>query len=259
MAEYNNILQELKELNSSLSGTGRVEMYTVPKGYFDGLAAHMLRRVKALDAVDARDEIRHLSTLLAGLPKELPFKVPEGYFEELQENIPLITGSEESETAASELASISPLLSGLKKEMPYSVPLGYFEEVAKPVRENSPARVVPITRNRIFRYAAAAMITVMLAVSAFLIFGNNRSIDPNVRSYAWVEKSLNKVSTDDIDEFAELTEYGTLAMTDTRTEAKVANEIVELVKDIPDSELQEFIEETEVLVQEVNTDEIILN
>lgn len=253
MAEKNDISQELGQLNSSLVNTSRENVYAVPTNYFTDLPGYMLRRVKAYDA-NATVELRHLSPLLAGISKVAPYSVPAGYFDTLDIAATVAEGA----TAAHELAELSPLLSGLKKENPYSVPSGYFNEVKVPEAAKPAARVIAMGGRKIFRYAAAAVVTALVVISGFVFFGNNK-IDPAERSYAWVEKNLTKVSTDDIDEFAELTEYGAIAMAESKSTSAELNEIRELVRDVPESELQEFVEETEVLFQDANTDEIILN
>lgn len=169
MTPRENILQELNELRSSLATINTRNMYTVPVGYFDGLAALVLNRIKALEAATASEELGYLSPMLSNISKEMPYTIPAGYFEGLEtnnyqlakgetENSPsLLSGikkempysvpqgyfdglaekaiqsireSNNYETAKEELETLSPLLSGLKKEMPYFVPQGYFERLA---------------------------------------------------------------------------------------------------------------------------------
>ena len=74
------IQEELKELNSQLPLEKGPELYSVPKGYFEGFAASMLEKVKTDKAVTASDELEALAPFLAGISKKMPFTVPEGYF-----------------------------------------------------------------------------------------------------------------------------------------------------------------------------------
>jgi hypothetical protein len=139
MTPKDNILKELSELNSSLS-LNQQNVYTVAAGYFDGLAAQVLNRIKAFEASGAVEELGHLSPMLGNMTKRVPYLVPQGYFEELAAKaLQSVTESNIDQNAKEELASISPLLSGLKKDMsartgysdgPFSVPQGYFEELA---------------------------------------------------------------------------------------------------------------------------------
>jgi hypothetical protein len=129
MAPKDNILQELNELNSSLS-INQQNVYTVPAGYFDGLAVQVLNRIKALEAFNAVEELDHLSPMLGDLSKQVPYSVPQGYFEGLSAKaLQAVTENNINLNAKVELASLSPFLSGLKKDIPFSVPQGYFEEL----------------------------------------------------------------------------------------------------------------------------------
>ena len=126
MTEKDNILQELSELNSTLATITPQNVYTVPAGYFDGLAAQVLNRIKAME------ELSSLSPMLSSSSKQLPFSVPQGYFEGLAEKaLQTIRESKTTLSAKEELETLSPLLSGLKKEMPFSIPQGYFESLAE--------------------------------------------------------------------------------------------------------------------------------
>ena len=56
MIQKENILQELNELKSSLATVTPQNVYTVPVGYFDGLVAQVLSRIKAVEAKNAVEE-----------------------------------------------------------------------------------------------------------------------------------------------------------------------------------------------------------
>jgi hypothetical protein len=259
--EAKSASEELSYLYPLLGGEKKIA-YSVPAGYFEGLAEQVLRRVKALEAGNAAEELDHLSPLLGSISKEMPYAVPSGYFRDLAEEV---TGSmmANNQTAAEELETLSPLLSGLKKEMPYSVPQGYFEELGKATGgepATSQAKVISFTRQRWFRYAVAAVVTGIIVLAGFLVFDRpGGKIDPNDQSFAWVKKNLKKVSTDDLDEFAELATDGTLAVNETKNDAKESSVIQELIKDIPDEELQQFLEETQTAVDEENNDDLFMN
>lgn len=307
MAQRDNILQELKELQSSLVDVASQNIYRVPAGYFEGLAEKVMRRIKALEAENAGEELAHLSSLLV-TSKEMSYAVPAGYFEmlpgqvlsrirametdspfeELQHLSPLVAGiskampndipagyfeglaeavagsvKSEDQNAAEELETISPLLSGLKKEMPFSVPTGYFENLdkisgAEPVKPK--AKVISLTKKTWFRYAAAAVVTGIVVVFGFVIFSKQGTIDPKNQSSEWVKKNLKKVSTDEIEKFAELADEGTLAIvTDAKNDIKEVSEIKDMIKDIPDEEIQKFLDETQTSVVDENSDDIFMN
>ena len=64
MTQKDNILQELKELKSFLVNLSLQNVYSVPAGYFDGLAVQVMKRIKTLEAIDAKEDLNHLSPLL---------------------------------------------------------------------------------------------------------------------------------------------------------------------------------------------------
>jgi hypothetical protein len=255
MTNRNDILNELKELRSNLTVHPLENIYSVPKGYFEGFASQVLARIKAMEAADAKEELGHLSPYLDGLLKTNPYKVPAGYFESLEERLKSVVHvTAEFENADEELETFSPLLKGLKKENPYTVPQGFFENLSAPVVKET--KVVSITSRKWFKMAAAAVVIGIVAISGVLILKQNKvNIDKD--PHAWVEKNMKKVSTEKIDEFIKLAEKetnfdGTVASTTNKPD-----DIKELVKDIPENELQDFLKDTEALTDE--SEETLLN
>jgi hypothetical protein len=252
MTQRDNILQELKELQSPLAGAGFENLYTVPAGYFDNLAAEVLGRIKAIDAVNASEELRFLSPLLNSISKEMPYSLPAGFFNEQEEKtLQLIKGVDNDLTVEEELSSISPLLNSLKKEMPYSVPAGYFDGIDSSIatQGHKTTKVVSMPSQRWFRYAAAAIVIGFVAIGGFFLFNKKDNIDPKTQSAEWVNKNMKKVSTDEIDNFVELSEP-LVAKVEVKNDAKDKKEVQELIKDIPDKDIQNFLDDTQVTDQE---------
>jgi hypothetical protein len=255
MTQNNNILQELKELESSLADLAHQDIYSVPNGYFEGLAGIVLNRIKALEAANAAEEIGYLSPMLSNISKQVPYTVPAGYFEKLDENLLKNNFQEnrDEQTASEELETLSPLLSGLKKQMPYSVPQDYFEKLTTGI--NAPVtktetKIVSIGSRKWFRYAAAAVITGVIVMAGFVIT-NKDKVDPGTNSHAWVEKKLKKVSTEKIEEFIQLTDEDKLVAS---TETKI-QDVKELVKDVPENEIQSLLNDAQFL-DEPDTDDV---
>jgi hypothetical protein len=274
MTQRDNILQELNELKSSLGNIGIQNVYTVPGGYFDNLISEVLSRIKALDTENASEELNYLSPLLNSISKKMPYAVPADFFNEQRERImQIIKTDSDEQTVEEELETLSPLLSGLKKEMPvrsghpgrpYSVPHGYFEELSSPVNaeEIKPAiKVISITRQRWFRYAAAAVVIGFVAIGSFLFFNKGENIDPKTQSSEWVKKNMKKVSTDEINNFVQLTdeEAPVIASVETKNEIKDKNDVQELIKDIPDNDIQKFLDETVASEPDNNDDDVLMN
>ena len=246
MTQSNNILQELKELGSSLSDVARINPYTVPDNYFDGLASQVLNRIKALEAKNSTEELGHLSPILTGVSKQMPFNVPNGYFEGLADTMLAIV--KKDQPVKEELETISPLLSSLNKQMPYSVPEGYFEGLANTVtnKDIKPvAKVVSITSRKWFRITAAAMIAGIIVLGGLLYFNlRNNSISPVDQPYAWVKNSIKKVDKTTVENFASLADEEISNQSTAAASPVKPEEIKELMKDVSDKEIQDFLSDT---------------
>ena len=256
MTQRDTILQELRELESNLANAGFQNVYQAPASYFEGLANEILKRIKELESTTAKEELSHLSPLLSSIKKEMPFSVPDGYFRTLGKKVEQAISNEIDQAPQEELVELSPLLSGLKKKTTYTVPEGYFENLQPVVDiegKRSEGKVIPITRRKWFRYAAAAVVIGFVASLTFIL-RDKQPVDPDTKSYAWIQKNLKKVSTDDIDEFVELANAETADVV--KVDAK--NEISNLLKDISDKEIQDFLNDTQSAETGMD-DDIIMN
>jgi len=243
MTNKETILQELNELKSSLATVTLQNVYTVPVGYFEGLAAQVLNRIKAMEAKNATEELSYLSPSLINISRQMPYAVPAGYFEGLAESVmQLLREKNSDQTAKEELETLSPLLSGLKKTMPYSVPGGYFESLGE-TRHQPAAKIVSFTKRSWFRYAAAAVITGVIVLAGFIYF-TRKPVDPVAQPYAWVKKSIQKVNNADIDAFVNLADEELTSQVVVATSPVKPGEIKELMKDVSDKEIQDFLDTT---------------
>jgi hypothetical protein len=125
MSTRNTIQDELNELNSGLNPPSDNSPYSVPEGYFEGLASSVLAKIKREMPISATEEIAQLSPMLAGISKKLPYSVPENYFQSNIDGLGALTSETED----------SLVLSFIEKEMPYEVPVGYFASVSDQVLE----------------------------------------------------------------------------------------------------------------------------
>jgi hypothetical protein len=251
MTQSTNILQELKELKSSLAGISSQNIYSVPDGYFEGLTRQVLDRIKAIEAKDPLQELNYLSPLLNNVSRQMPYSIPVDYFQRLEEKLmQSVRERSDYQTAREELEALSPLLSGLKKQMPYSIPQDYFENLNEGAgvvaKNNSETKVVSISNRKWFRYAAAAVITGVVALAGFLFINNKLNNDP-AKSFAKFEKKLDKeikkTSDKELKEFVQqFTDAGLTGEEKAQTNAK--EEMKDLLKDVSDTELKKFLEET---------------
>ena len=255
MTQNDNILQELNELKSSLTTATSNNVYTVPVGYFDGLAVQMLNCIKAMNAATASEELSYLSPMLSNISKQMPYTVPSGYFEGLGDTlIQLVLQNNNylqkesfGQTAHEELASLSPLLSGLKKEMPYSVPQGYFEHLTSAISSKEekiePTKVVSLSSRTWIRYAAAAVVVGIITMTGFLLLSGS-SKEPGGVALAKLARDVKKMDDTQKDN---LIEYigGDLNQAYVTISPEKSNEVKDLLQGISEQELKYFQEQTE--------------
>ena len=253
MTNRNTILNELADLGSDLKDHSPQNIYAVPAGYFEGLADQILDRVKALEASNPKDELKYLSPLLSTVSKEMPYAVPAGFFQNLSDDLlKNISEHEDHQTSKDEIETLSPLLSSLKNKNPYSIPTGYFEKLEAGV-EKKETKVISITNHRWYRLATAAVVIGIVAISGLAIF-RSKQVDPNKNPQAWIEKNVDKkVSKDKIDEFVKLAEDGSTNVTYEKDDVK-HTEIKELMKDVPEKEIVDFLNDAVALESNSDTD-----
>ncbi|HVT86665.1 MAG TPA: hypothetical protein VHD35_15785 [Chitinophagaceae bacterium] len=252
MTQRDNILQELFGLESSLASIAPQNVYQVPDGYFEELANQVWGRIKAMEAKNAAEEINYLSPLLNSIPNQVPYSVPSGYFDELEEKIlASVRNNEEYQTPKEELKAIAPLLSGLNKQMPYSIPDGYFEKVSSNIPSRlttvTETKVISLTHRKWFRYAAAAVVISFIALGGLLFERRPSSVDPDKNPDEWIAKNVKKVSADKLDDFIRLADEESSSKENTIDKEEKSNEIKDLMKDVPENQIQDFINETSAL------------
>jgi hypothetical protein len=229
--------------------------FGVPSGYFDGFAAQVLARVKAgagnngsirpelapglFMEEGVEEELARLSAVVSRISREMPYRLPEGYFEE-----------------------ISPVLTLLRGRLTYQAPAGYFEQLeselsakaiqtsAKPERSiASEAKVVPfghrekVLKGNWWKYSSVG------AVAACLIL-----------VFSWPQLHTDVMHTSEVHQLApdlaqvsdqEMQAYlddqnSILAEPVTNTTATLdmnESDVKSLLGDVPDGELQQYMEE----------------
>ena len=184
-----DIINELEQLQSPLAAQPPVNVFTVPQGYFEGLAASVMRAVQGdnilqslqppanadvpagyfdnlasniLNKIKAQEnEEEPLSPLLESLRKTNVFTVPQGYFEGLSE---AITAGQ-----ATTDIQLSTTLESLRQQQVFTVPTGYFEALPGQImaQVQPKAKLVSFMRSRFVKYAAAAMLAGAMALGAY--------------------------------------------------------------------------------------------
>ncbi len=259
MNERNIILTELQGLSSILVGHKQEQVYKVPEGYFENLPGRILSRIKAGEMNGVSEELFSVSPLIHGIPKNLPYSVPENYFEGLHDKImTAIRNHPDYQTAGEELDSLSPILAGLGKKTPYAVPDGYFDTLTREKKENRPAKVVSF-RKKWMRMAAAAVLIGVVVIGGLLFF-NQKKIDPVKNPDGWIARNVSKkVSTEKLDEFIELAGTGNITSAPDENNAKGTEEVRELIKDIPVSDIDELLNDAVAFQSYSIPDEELIN
>ena len=272
MTDRNTILNELADLGSDLKDHAPENIYSVPARYFEGLADQILNRIKALNATDAKDELSYLSPMLSNVSKEMPYAVPAGFFQNLGDDILKNISAHEDylrkeSFGREEIEVLSPLLSSLKNKNPYSAPAGYFEKLETGIvrqRADSPkesfatfgekkqTKVISITKRRWYRVAVAAVVIGIIAIGGLLFI--KPQVNPVDNPQAWIEKNVKKVNQDKIDEFVTLANGDSSEKADSQSEAVKKAEIKELMKDVPEKEIEAFLNDAIALESNTDTD-----
>ena len=117
MTPKDNILKELLELKSKLAAISRENIFKVPAGYFDGLAAEILKKIRTKETGNEGGKTDFVLPLSTDLSKLTPYSTPPGYFNDLPEQILKRIKATESDDMADELATLSPLLSKISKQL----------------------------------------------------------------------------------------------------------------------------------------------
>lgn len=165
MEESNEILNELASVSPTLAAIDKINVFSIPEGYFDNLP----QRIST-------------SVFLDKYPRTQAGNVPRNYFNELSTNILLKIKNEDAAISAEdEIKNISHLLHSLKDKQVFNVPEGYFytldEKVLSKIKPKS-AKVVPLySEKKWLRYAAAAMITILVLIGALQLFNSKDSAD----------------------------------------------------------------------------------
>ena len=188
MNQSNEIIQELQDISPLLAQMQKVNVFEVPDRYFTGLAEKIATRV----LLNQND--------ILNFNKKSTQQVPEGYFDSLSEAILLKIKKEESENNEEELERSFPVLYSLKNKNVFNVPQNYFEgvshQIINKIQSHQPAKIISM-KARWWKYAAAAIITGVVAIGSLQLFNSQKNSNP-IPSY--VESSFQYKTPTQIDE-----------------------------------------------------------
>lgn len=257
MTKRIDIANELLGLKSILALKELQNVYDIPDGYFDAFPGRILDYVRSVDVIEDGEEIKEIAPVLHNISKHGPYYVPEGYFDKLGETLfDRVYSNTDDITPAKELQNISPVLSGMSKQLPYKVPNEYFEQVEMlpHLKNKHEAKVIPITHRKWFKYASAAVVVIFIVLGG-LLFERRSDVDLKKNPDEWIAKNVKKVNANRLDDFIRLSDVASSPEDIDPGEKSNYNEIINLMKDVPQSQIRSFIDETAIL----GDDNLIMN
>ncbi len=287
MYQQDHILNELQELSPTVAGIPRVNVFSVPEGYFDllssqlllqarpgdvvrvtgemnasvpegyfeNLAGNIMARIKSESLSEVVLETHAVSSLVAEIGNKNILQVPAGYFQNLAKTILAKTSSLRDGDVAAETGSISPLVAGIGNKNVYSVPDGYFTALPQAVNAQvRPARIVTMkSRFTAFRYAAAAVVTGLVGLSVIFMLNKNNSDKTNaVQTAAVLTEAKQIISTNSFDkEFSSVSDAAIVSFLESKGQDVEAALVASLTdeKNLPDAD--------EYLINENTLDEVL--
>ncbi len=217
MSSANDIIQELRGLESKLADMPRTMPYEVPAGYFDAMPA------AALDAIKAE----HIAEPVLTLPKAMPYEVPDGYFEGLANSV---------------IAQVQERSLPLTREMGYEVPDGYFENLPAQIiarakqeeaQQQAPKTIAFPVWKTVTR-AVAAILVIGIGFSALRYLNSDKPMSTEVQLAALSQDSINDYIQMHIDEYDADAIAGTLEQADVTT----------LTNKLSTEEIENYLNET---------------
>ena len=238
---------ELEILPDLISNLDRKNLFSIPSNYFETFAENLMSKIKAEQSGSVNEELKKLSPFLSTLNKKTPFSIPENYFQELADNA--MAGAKAVEFVNDELENFPPVLNDLKNKNVYETPDGYFENfsatVLQKIKKQQPAKIISINKKTNWlRYAAAAVVVGVIATSTVFIFNHNKSTFVARLDEKQLADSLHNANDEDILDYLQ---SHNISMNDASNNIASLdlsdNDADDMLADVSDSELQQYIDE----------------
>ncbi len=244
MSRNPDILNELNNISPAVANLNHINVLQAPEHYFDNFAGEVLKRIKAMEASSASEELQILSPMLCKMDKSIPYDLEPLYFDMLPGEILENIKNQIQHSVTQELEELSPILSKMERKSPLSVPDGYFESLTPNVpigmNGNRLAKIISISRRKWLNYAAAAMITGFMAISAWLIF-NDRGEGAKNKATVNIEEELKSSTDSEMLKYLESTPSAPVEDIPFADLEEVDAETI--LEDLPDNVLQRYLQE----------------
>lgn len=242
MKNRTTIINELKDISPLIADLQPLNPYSVPYNYFEQLPDNIRDRI--LEGVST---VPHPS-----FPSKQPFTVPEGYFDNLAGNILKRIHSADKSEVLEETRSISSIVAEASRTQPFTVPAGYFDTLADKAvnhaKESNSPRVVSMNFSRkVFRYAAAAVLTGVIVVTAFLFIkqdNNQGQAGSTMIDNVSLNELENYLSTEPVETSVNSIGFASSDLS--------AEDIKEFIHDISDEGLQQYVNQNKASMELIN-------
>lgn len=176
MDKENEILKELEEISPTLCQIQKVNVFEVPENYFEELT----EKLTLFTLLNVNEKSAFIPE------KNMTFSemrdIPEGYFNSLSDRILSKIKNSEAQIEEEELINSFPVLYSLKGKNVFSIPPNYFQDlesiILNKINNKPEAKVVSI-QSKWWKYAAAAVVTGVIAVSSLFIFSDHSKVTVN--------------------------------------------------------------------------------
>ena len=98
------------------------------------------------------------------------------------------------------------------------------------------------------------VVAFLLVIGGLLFVKSGPYVNPVDNPHAWIEKNVKKVNKDKIDEFVSLANDDSSEKADDQSDAAKKAEIKELMKDVPEKEIEAFLNDAVALESNTDTD-----
>lgn len=199
-----DILNELKDISPVIAGIGKLNVFTVPLGYFEYLSADIMT------GIEIETDLQNNTT-----PASSSQNIPQGYFDSLAAAVLQKIKAQDAEDASGELRVLSPMLYSIQNENVFEVPKGYFDTLTDIILTHvNPQQTKVVAMHRrsstFVKYAVAAAFTGVMALGVFkFTVGNKNSVDPIIAQGTQIAKEnkfdeeLAKITDTDIVKYLE--------------------------------------------------------
>ncbi len=242
MSQREEITAELVQIDPSMASWPYHMPYSLPVGYFDGITEKLLEQ----------------SSIGLLVEKSRGYQVPAGYFNQLSARIMAAIHKQE---VAHELEEIAPLLNTISRQTPYtpvSLPQFEMEGIMEKAAETAiPVIQMPVRKkNKWMQYAAAAVATGVIVVTAFMY--NGRSTNNNIDSnYAQLDVSheISRLSEEELNTYLASSEKMVINTGDRDVYGiEALPEVDEHIEMSSDDELKQYLDESSEVSGEAKAD-----